>query len=120
MCTDPLEALGAPDLEWLQSQVDGVRFPEEVEDYLLDLVAKTRADAGLVRGVSTRGAESLYRTARAQALTRSRDFVIPEDIRELAVPVLAHRIQARAEGLRLGEGGARVIEGILRSLRPPG
>jgi MoxR-like ATPase len=114
------EALTAEELQWLQGQVDSVRMSTEVEDYLLDLVQKTRSDAGLVRGVSTRGAEALYRASLALALARSRDFVIPEDIRELAVPVLAHRVQARAEGVRLGEGGGRVIQGILRSLRPPG
>jgi len=114
------EALSPEEVLWLQSQVDEVKVPAEVEDYLLDLVDRSRSDAGLVRGVSTRGAEALYRAVRALALARNRSFVIPEDVLELAVPVLAHRVQARAEGQRLGEGGARVIRSILRDLRPPG
>ena len=113
-------ALTAAQVQWLQAQVDFVRISEEVEDYLLDLVAATRSDAGLIRGVSTRGAEALYRAVRAMALVRGRSYVIPDDVRELAIPVLAHRVQARAEGRRLGEGGGLVIREILRSLRPPG
>jgi MoxR-like ATPase len=115
-----VEALSTEEVLWLQSQVDEVSVPDEVEDYMLDLVDRTRSDAGLVRGVSTRGAEAMYRAVRALALARNRAFVIPEDVRELSVAVLAHRIQARAEGRRLGEGGAQVIRGILRNLRPPG
>lgn len=89
----------------------------EVEDYLLDLIARTRADGRLLRGVSTRGAGALYRAARAFALCRGRGYVIPEDVRALALPVLAHRVLPRAEG---PHAAARALTELLRELPAPG
>ncbi|MEZ4317031.1 MAG: MoxR family ATPase [Myxococcota bacterium] len=79
----------------LRDQADRVDVAEPIEDYLLDLVRRTRADSRLVRGVSTRGAKALYRAARALALLEGRTYVVPEDVRRLAGPVLAHRVLAR-------------------------
>jgi MoxR-like ATPase len=89
----------------------------EVEDYLLDLIARTRADGRLLRGVSTRGAGALYRAVRAFALCRGRRYVIPEDVRALALPVLAHRVLPRAEG---PHAAARALTELLRELPAPG
>jgi MoxR-like ATPase len=108
--------LSAAEARALCAAVDEVRMHPEIEDYLLDLVARTRADARLSRGVSTRGAEALYRAARAHALGRGRGFVVPEDIRALAVPVLAHRVVARGAGRGAAEGALR---GLLAELPPP-
>lgn len=82
----------------LCAAVDAVAVHPDVEDLLLELVVRTRADARLLRGVSTRGAEALLRAARARALGAGRAFVIPDDLLALAVPVLAHRVLPRAEG----------------------
>lgn len=79
----------------LQAAVEDVTVSEDLEDHLLDVVARTRRDPRLVRGVSTRGAVALYRACRAHALVAGRTFVVPEDLRALAVPVLAHRVLAR-------------------------
>ncbi len=79
----------------LRANAEAVQVAEPVEDYLLDLVRRTRADARLVRGVSTRGAKALYRAARAHALLEGRAYVVPEDVRRLAPHVLSHRILAR-------------------------
>jgi MoxR-like ATPase len=98
----------------LCAQAEAVRYHPQVEDYLLSLVERSRQDHRLLRGVSTRGAEALYRTARALALIRGRSFVIPEDIMELAVPVLGHRVRSR----QLGRGAAVVGE-ILGELCAP-
>jgi MoxR-like ATPase len=90
----------------------------EVEDYLLDLVEHTRRDPRFVRGVSPRGAQALYRAVQALAVARGRAFAVPEDVRELAVPVLAHRVLARAEGGP--EDGARVaVRELLWELPAP-
>ena len=109
----PEELVGMFDL------VDAVRVPEEVEDYLLDFVEQTRHDARLLRGVSTRGAEALYRACQALALVHRREFVVCEDIIRLAVPVTAHRVRARSMGERPGEGARRAIFEILRDLPAP-
>jgi MoxR-like ATPase len=79
----------------LRADARAVRVAEPVEDYLLDLVRRTRSDSRLVRGVSTRGAKALYRAARAHALLEGRSYVVPEDVRRLAPHVLSHRVMAR-------------------------
>ena len=89
--------------------VDDVKVHAEVEDYLLDLITATRSDSRLLRGASTRGAEALYRACKAYALVRGRDYVVPEDVRDLAVPVLAHRVLARGENVRASEQAVREI-----------
>lgn len=91
-------AMSQGELLQLFEQVESVAVHSAVEDHLLDLVEATRTDSRFLRGVSTRGAESLFRAIKALALVRGRRFCIPEDVRELAVPVLAHRVLARAEG----------------------
>jgi len=90
----------------------------EVEDYLLDLTRCTRTDARLLRGVSTRGAQALYAAVRAYALVKGRGYVIPEDVRDLAGPVLAHRVLPRSSGIS-GDAGAAAIHGILDELPAP-
>ncbi|HJN76669.1 MAG TPA: MoxR family ATPase [Myxococcota bacterium] len=96
-------------LRGLVEAVEGVGMHAEVEDYVLDLISATRSDSRLLRGASTRGAEALYRACKAFALVRGRGFVVPEDVRELAVPVLAHRVIARGENIRAGEQAVREI-----------
>ena len=110
-------ALSESELMDLLGAVEQVDVHEEVENHLLDLVAATRTDARFVRGVSTRGAESLFRACKALALVRGRTYCIPEDVRELAVPVLAHRVLTRAEGLGAQQ---QAIEELVWELPLPG
>lgn len=93
---DPFEGLGpvldtAQMLE-LQEMVRQVRVDQAIGEYIVRVVEATRQDERLRLPVSTRGALALYRCAQAQAFLQRRDFVLPEDAREMAVPVLAHRI----------------------------
>jgi MoxR-like ATPase len=112
--TEPA-AVSLEELGGLREQTAAARVHLDIEDYLLDLVQATRSSAALARGVSTRGAEALQRAARARAVLQGRDFVIPEDVRELAVPVLAHRVVPRGE-----PGGApAAIRAALAEVRPP-
>jgi MoxR-like ATPase len=76
----------------LQKAVRQVTVEESIYDYLLDIVEITRQSEELHVGVSTRGALSLYRAAQASALIDGRDFVVPDDIKLLTSPVLAHRV----------------------------
>lgn len=93
----PTEILTPDETLNLMDRVEEVQVHPEVEDYLLDLVARTRQDDRLVRGVSPRGSEALLRACRALALVRHRDHVLPDDVRELVVPVWAHRVVPRAD-----------------------
>ena len=80
--------------EVLEAQhfVRKVRFDESLADYLLEIVRKTRDTDMLRVGVSTRGALSFYRGCQARAVTEGRDFVTPDDIKQLAIPALSHRV----------------------------
>ncbi len=103
----------------LMDAASRVAVPGEVEECVLVLFRTTRVDSRLVRGVSTRGAQALYGASRAFALVRGRGFVVLEDVRQLAVPVLAHRVLPRASGGPAGEGAAEAIAGILDELPSP-
>lgn len=84
----------------LQRQVARVSFDPALATYLQNLLAATRNSSALSLGASTRAGKSLARAARARALLRGRHFCIADDIQELAIPVLAHRVRlaAQAEG----------------------
>jgi MoxR-like ATPase len=88
--------LSVADVITLQQAVRGVRVDDALADYLLDLVAATRRHPDVHLGGSTRAALSLYRAAQALALVEGRDYVVPDDVKRLAAPVLAHRILPRA------------------------
>ena len=75
-----------------QALVRDIQFDDSLADYLLDIVEATRNHEGFQTGVSTRGALSFYRGAQSRAVTEHRDFVTPDDIKSLAIAVLAHRI----------------------------
>lgn len=102
----------------LRDAAQRIDVPVAVEDHLLDLVAASRESPRLLRGVSTRGAQALHRAIRAWALVHGRAYVVPDDIRDLAVPVLGHRVLARIDGGPGGEGGPRAIAAILDELPP--
>jgi MoxR-like ATPase len=83
------------DVHGLQEDVERVRAEDSVLDYLMALVTATRTSPQLRLGVSPRGALALLRAARARALIDGRDFVVPDDVKSLAVPALAHRVLPR-------------------------
>ena len=109
---DALTAAATPDQVLnLQRQVQAIKFDHSLAEYLLQIVEKTRANNELTLGVSTRGALTWYRAAQAMALVADRDYVIPDDIKETAIPVLAHRIVCRGA---LREGHRQRASQILR------
>ncbi|HZV07365.1 MAG TPA: MoxR family ATPase [Gemmataceae bacterium] len=87
--------LSAEQVVTLQHQVRQVRVEETLADYLLDLIAATRYHPDIYLGGSTRAALALYRAAQGLALIEGRDYIVPDDLKRLAVPVLAHRILPR-------------------------
>lgn len=94
-----LEAiLGLDDLRGIQTAAQNVKVEETLLAYLLNLVESTRQHEGLALGASTRGALCLRRAAQASALIDGRDYCIPEDIRDLAVDVLSHRVAVHVRG----------------------
>jgi MoxR-like ATPase len=105
----------------LQEATDGVRADESVLDYLMAVVTATRASPRLALGVSPRGSLALLRAARGQALADGRDYLVPDDVKSLAAPALAHRVIPRATG-QPGTGGMSadaVIRAILQDVPVP-
>src|SRR6266568_3339167 len=87
----------------LQEQVAKVHVNESLVDYLMSVVDTTRHHAEIVLGVSTRGALTFFKTCQAMAMVNGRDFVIPEDVKRLAGPVLSHRILMKERRLLRGD-----------------
>jgi MoxR-like ATPase len=105
--------ISADQIRNIQRMVREVRVEESVADYLLGIVRATRECEDLRVGVSTRGALTIYRAAQGLAFLLGRDFVVPDDIKALVGPVLAHRIVGKSF-LQAGEFSA--AEAILRDL----
>jgi MoxR-like ATPase len=116
------EALNAADILQLQEAAARVMVDDAVVDYLLAIVAQTRHHPSLALGVSPRGSQALYRAAQAMALAEGRDYCIPDDIKQLAVPVFAHRLVIDTHnvlGPRRGDAGERITEEILSQVAVP-
>ena len=107
--------LGAGDVKRLQDSVDDIRFDESLADYIMDIVEATRATARLATGVSPRGALALMRASRAHALVNGRTYVLPDDVKAMAVPVLSHRVSLGA-GEQVVGSSRRAAESLLREI----
>jgi MoxR-like ATPase len=121
---EPVESLRAvlttEDILGLQALVRQVKVDDAISDYLLDLVHATRDSEDLHVGVSTRGALTLYRAAQSLAFVSGRSYVVPDDVKSLAVPVLSHRVVGKSF-LQAGEFGAAeaIIRDLMDRLRVP-
>jgi MoxR-like ATPase len=103
----------------LRDLVSSLQVDPEILDYAVRICVATRSDPGIQAGAGPRGRLALVRCARARALLEGRDFVIPDDISALAVPVLAHRITLAAESELEGLGERKIIENILARIPAP-
>jgi MoxR-like ATPase len=111
--TELQAVVGPEQVMQLNEAARDVRVEQSVADYLLDVVHATRAAETLHVGVSTRGALSLYKACQALAFIEGRDFVTPDDVKRLSVPVLSHRVIAKG----YLQGTQRdMVEGIVRRI----
>ena len=85
--------------------------------YIMDIVEATRRESHFVAGVSTRGAMAFYKAAQVTAAISGRDFVIPEDVKTVAVPVLGHRISMG--GTASSREAGRFLNKILEQITVP-
>ncbi len=110
--------------ELLQSQqaVERVKVDEALVGYILAIVEATRTHEQLALGVSPRGTQALYRASQALALLEGRDYVLPDDIKRLTVPICAHRVvlnQRTSLAPRSTEAAERVLAEILDRIEVP-
>lgn len=103
----------------MQELASNVHVDASIMEYIAQLVQATRTDRDIALGVSTRGALALARAAKTWAISQGRGFVIPDDVRDLAVPVLAHRIIVDPEVEFNGTSGEDIIGRILLDVAPP-
>ena len=112
--------LSCPQVVTLQNAVRQVAVEASIYDYLLDIVEITRKCEELHVGVSTRGALSLYRAAQASALIDGRNFVVPDDIKQLTSSVLAHRVVTKGYIQGDSRGAAEsIIERLVAEVPVP-
>lgn len=100
-------------LPTLKQQVAAVHVDASLEDYILQIVARTRTHRNLALGASPRGSLALYKASQALAALRDRDYVIPDDIKQLAPSVLSHRLILKPEGHLRGHTAAQVLQGVM-------
>jgi len=114
-------ATSAEELEGAFREVEAVKVTDEVVEYLATLAAETRADARVGLGASPRAMVHLSHCARAKAYLSGRNYVIPDDIKELSVSVISHRLKLNQKSLLLG--GKVSLEQVTREIvdrvKPP-
>jgi len=115
-----VSVINGADVLKLQMAVREVKVNDSINEYLLDIVHATRDCEDLHVGVSIRGALALYRAAQASAMIDGRDFVTPDDVKDLAVPALSHRVISKGYlhgGQR--EATQSLIERLLEDISAP-
>jgi MoxR-like ATPase len=115
-----IEAVTTPE-EMLQliADVRLVHIGVAVEDYLLDLVRRTRGHEGIEVGASPRASLALARASQARAALSGRNYVIPDDVRDMAAPVLAHRIMPTSQADLLGHSNEMLIATVISETPVP-
>ncbi len=110
---------GSEELREMQDSVTHVRVDDVVRDYIVEIAQSTRRNESLTLGASPRAAMSLYKTAQARAALDGRDFVTPDDVKDLAESVLAHRLILTSNSRLRGRTTENIIAEILNQVPVP-
>ena len=103
----------------LQKTVEGIHVDDDVLGYVTDIVQATRVQRQIEVGASPRGSLAIFKLARARAVFHGRDFVIPDDVKEVAGPALVHRMIMKAESWVKGVDPRQMVEEILKTIPVP-
>ena len=103
----------------LQRAAAQLRFDEAVQDYAVRIVRATRTWSGVAAGAGPRGGIALVRAARAAALLAGRDFVTPDDVKDMALPALRHRVTPSPELEIEGQGADTILQALLEKTNAP-
>ncbi|MCL2231733.1 MAG: MoxR family ATPase [Treponema sp.] len=114
-----MQALTPDEFAAVRDEASRVRVDGAITDYAVRLVSATRNSPAIETGSGPRGSLALIRCARGRALLQRRDFVIPDDIKALAVPVLIHRITLSAESDLEGINEVRAVQALLSKVQAP-
>ena len=110
---------GAQDIAALQGAVGNVYSSREVRAYVSLIAEASRRHNALQLGISTRGAIFLLRAAQARAMLSGRDYVLPEDVQAMVLPVLAHRVLLSAEARMRNMTATRVLQSVVSAVQVP-
>ncbi len=120
----PIDSLGPvtgpEEIVELQEAVKQVYVDDAIKRYIVTITESTREHPDVALGSSPRGSLAQYRAAQALAMIRGRDFVLPDDVKELAVPMLGHRIIVSAAARMRGVQGGEVISNLADEIPVPG
>lgn len=111
--------LSAEQLQGLQKMIRRVHIEPSIESYIVELVRATREHNAIELGVSPRGTLALYRASQALAAISGRNYVIPDDVKHLARPVLSHRLITTNQSRLHGQVSEQIIDDVLRSVAVP-
>ncbi len=111
--------LSASVLKTLQETIRRVHVDPSLEAYIVELVRATRNHSGIELGVSPRGTLALYRASQAFAAVRGRSYVIPDDVKHLARPILSHRMLATSQTRLHGRLMEKIVDDVLHSVPVP-
>jgi MoxR-like ATPase len=114
--------VSAEDLLHLQETAAHIAVDEALLDYMLAIVKQTRTHESLAMGVSPRGAQALFRASQALAAVEGREYVVPDDVKRMVVPVFAHRVVLSARtgvGQRSTNAAEKILEEILTLVDVP-
>ena len=115
--TEPV--MTVDDIAVMQEEVKRVRVHDSVKQYIINIVSSTRQDRNTVLGISPRGSIALFKAAKAYAYIYDRDYVTPDDVKNTAVSVLAHRIILSPQGKTTFGTGEAYIENVIRNCPVP-
>lgn len=107
------------DILALQKKVRFVKVADAIKEYIAEIVAYTRENSDLSLGASPRGALFLMRASQASALLNDRDYVIPDDVQKMVIPVLSHRVIIKPEARLKLMTAERVLKSVLNSIHIP-
>jgi MoxR-like ATPase len=114
--TDVTQVLGVEELRAMQSAIKEVYVDQAVAEYIVRLVHATRDHPDVYLGASPRGSLNLYRSAQAYAALEGRDYVIPDDVKALAVAVLAHRLIVKSQASLREVDPEQIVREILQAV----
>lgn len=103
----------------IQGSVEKVEANEKIREYIIDICRATRDDERVEVGISPRGIQRLFEASRSKAMIESREFVVPEDVKEMAVPVLNHRLVLTPDAEVNDVGKEEIIWDVLESVEVP-
>ncbi len=112
-------ALTNDDIIQMQSEVKNVRTSPEIKDYIVRIAGMTRNDSNLALGVSPRGSIALHKGSKASAYMHEREYVIPDDVKSIAVAVLSHRIILSPQGKNNFHTTENYISELLKKVEIP-